>query len=110
MQAAIGLTFVVLNAACWAVKVVDRAPMAWKVQEQFEVVQLSQETTQYYTQSLFRLVCLTQNTRWIADNDVAPKTPGWQRWLEVALAHKDDNQWNSIEAMRRLVVLDHTST
>lgn len=108
-QAAIGLTYIILNALYWFAAVLP-ARLAWDltlytVETEGERWQVKHKN---YTGALTDLVKRTKTTGWGREFGIGivPTTRVWMRWLDDAEAAADDEKWNGGQRLGELFRLN----
>jgi hypothetical protein len=115
MQAALGVTYALLNVAYWfaAVLTIRDPELAWdcswlKVEEVGRLSNLARGETEWVEQGveysnsfelgLFYAIRLLRSTKWVRETGAVPRTEAWDEWLHLADEHLDDPGWNAKKA------------
>jgi len=113
MQAAIGITYVVLNGAYWVAALL---PERWTWDISHYKVDRNPEGTgalarqegddgikPNYTRTLWYTVQATKQIGWITTSGAAPNTDAWKKWLQLAYQNCNDPSWDAIGEKDRLM-------
>jgi len=99
MQAAIGVTFIALNGVYWGMALFPRKH-CWGLDQVFEVVEGDIIPRERFTQCLWSVIKITQETKWLKDSGALPQSAGWDEWLQEAEANKvRDPEWDAVGRM-----------
>lgn len=83
MQAAIGLSYIVLNGAYWLVAALIPGKQQWDLRA-YELKEEGMETKNNYTMMIWEALKQTGNARWVRRAKLVPDTPQWEEWLVEA--------------------------
>jgi hypothetical protein len=104
MQAATGITYIVLNGAYWVAALLpDR--WTWDISH-YKVEMLARHDdgiNSNYTKTLWYTVQATKEIGWITTSGAAPNTGAWKKWLDLAYQNRHDPNWNAIGEKDRLM-------
>lgn len=113
MQAAIGITYIVLNGAYWVAALLPEH-WTWDISH-YKVDRTHPEEggsahregddgiKPNYTRTLWYTVQATKQIRWITTSGAAPNTDAWKKWLQLAYEHCNDPSWDAIGVKDRLM-------
>lgn len=105
MQLAIGVAFILLNAAYWLVSL-QKKNRLWLVDQAYEVDHPDPKhrikEINSYTLLLWAAIQETSETKWLRDSGAAPDTEGWDAWLEEAGRNRGNPNWKAFERMTAL--------
>jgi len=121
MQAAVGASYVILNGLFWGAALVDKkyswdmsyyicndvTPPYAKDAEHNSETDHSKEGTASYTRTMWYAIRETKATAWVNKSGAAPKTPEWERWLDLAEANKANLDWGAVAAKDEVVGTDN---
>jgi len=116
MQAAIGVSYIVLNGAYWAASLVDKGAF-WDLSiyevedvtpEDAKDAHLEQDNTlagqPSFTRTMWYAIRETKKIGWVKRGGVAPRTPQWEEWLKLAEENaKNNRDWNAVELREEIV-------
>lgn len=117
MQAAIGLSYIILNGSFWGASLVNKSRF-WDLSHyQCEDITpadslLANEsqgetlaTQPSFTRTMWYAIRETKKIGWIKRGGVAPSTEKWDRWLDVAEqnAAAGNRTWNAVEMREKIV-------
>lgn len=97
-QIAVGLAYVILNIAYWAMALLTEPRQTWDVDSRYNVKLLERKVTANYTQALWNCIRTTRKVQWIHKGQFAPSTPNWDGWLKEAKRNAGNENWNPDEA------------
>lgn len=105
MQAAIGVSYIVLNGAFWAASLINKS-LFWDLSS-YEWKDITPEDAKHahqrqdgtlsgepsFTRTMWYAIRETKKTGWVRSGGAAPRTPQWEEWLTLA-------EKNAIEGVR----------
>jgi hypothetical protein len=113
MQAAVGITYIVLNGAYWVAALL---PERWTWDISHYKVDRNPEQTgalarqegddgirPNYTRTLWYTVQATKQIGWITTSGAAPNTDAWKKWLQLAYQNCNNPSWDAIGEKDRLM-------
>jgi hypothetical protein len=96
MQAALAVTYAVLNISYWFAAVLSiRNPRAAWDFSCFTVKESKRIRNQTYTNALGQAIRMSRTTDWVYQTKAAPETEAWRKWLQAAHEHLDDDSWDA---------------
>lgn len=117
MQAAIGLSYIILNGLFWAASLIpkdrfwdlslydiaDETPDDAKYAEDSQGETLATQPS--FTRTMWYAIRETKKIGWIKRSGAAPSTAKWDQWLEVAEenAVADNRTWNAVLMREKIV-------
>lgn len=123
MQAAIGLSYIILNGLFWAASLVAK-DLFWDLSN-YECVDITPRDAQNanlpqddtlegrpsFTRTVWYAIRETKKIGWITRGGVAPKTDQWDNWLRAAEenAIAGNREWNAVEMREAMVGQAETS-
>lgn len=117
MQAAIGLSYIILNGSFWAASLVPKR-LFWDLSnydchditltDAKEAEKLQEDTTEgkpSFTRTLWYAIRETKKIGWVTRGGVAPKTDEWDNWLKAAEenAIRGNRGWDAVRMMGVMV-------
>lgn len=118
MQAAIGVTYLVLNGAYWTVALIPQR-LSWHIQAYKVVmkddlplhIKNAHEAVDMgghieppsYTRTLWYAIHRSKGSKWLIDGEAAPQTDAWKEWIRLALENVDNPDWPAVEVKNRLM-------
>lgn len=102
MQAAAGATYILLNAAYWAIPLFSEIRHNWDT-SRYTVECLRTCEVTSYTETLWLAIQATKENAWVENGEMAPRTPEWETWLELAKEHCRNEKWAAVEAKTQLM-------
>lgn len=117
MQAAIGLSYILLNGLFWAVSLIEKKHF-WNLDRYkwFDETppdatnaQVSTADTTMghasYTRSLWYAIRETKSITWVRSSDAAPNTAVWDEWLKAAKrnAKAGKRDWDAVQAFKDMM-------
>ncbi|KAF4168171.1 hypothetical protein CNMCM6936_003279 [Aspergillus lentulus] len=84
IQIAVGLAYIILNLASWAMALLTDPREAWNMEHRYEVDLLEKKDNENYTQVLWDVIRTTGEIRWAKKTGAAPATKNWNGWLKEA--------------------------
>ena len=124
LQVAWAGSYVVLNAAYWIVAALP-ARLSWDLSA-FRATPLHYaggglaEDHPSFTQALWHAIAITRSSAWARDFDIAPKSRGWDEWLQEAANVADDwgerigkdgtlqlPEWNAPERLSEILAREY---
>ncbi|KAF2224904.1 hypothetical protein BDZ85DRAFT_233119 [Elsinoe ampelina] len=118
MQAAIGGTFIFLNAVYWLVALLPLKLFwhvnAYRVEKEQDLhphITRAHETVNFkgrelpdsYTRTLWYTIHRSRSTSWVWSSASVPDTPMWRQWISEAEQNVDNPNWDAVE--RKDVIL-----
>jgi hypothetical protein len=117
MQAAIGLSYIILNGSFWGASLIPRdkfwdlSNYDWKIitpDDSLDADKSQGETLSTqpsFTRTMWYAIRETKKIGWIKRGGIAPSTEKWDRWLEAAEqnAVKGNRAWNAVEMREKIV-------
>jgi hypothetical protein len=104
MQAAISVTYTVLNVLYWFAAVLSiRNPRAAWDFSCFIVEEPKSTPNPTYTKALAQAIRMSRDTGWVEKTKAMPESEAWREWLQEAGDHFDDDSWDAQEALSRLM-------
>jgi hypothetical protein len=117
MQAAIGLSYIVLNGAFWGSSLIKKSKF-WDLSS-YEVVDVTPADASYadafqndtlegrpsFTRTMWYAIRETKKIGWVKRGGAAPKTDEWDEWLKLAELNAADGnrKWNAVEVREAVV-------
>ncbi|KAG0648916.1 hypothetical protein D0Z07_4674 [Hyphodiscus hymeniophilus] len=117
MQAAIGVSYVVLNGLFWISALVEKrhfwdlSSYEWQdvTPDDAKNADIKQDDSPgghaSFTRTMWYAIRETKKTGWVSRGGAAPRTPQWEEWLEAAERNAKDNirNWNAVAERERIV-------
>ncbi|TAQ88031.1 hypothetical protein B7494_g3641 [Chlorociboria aeruginascens] len=117
MQAAVGSSYIVLNGAFWATSLLnkrlfwDLSNYEWEditpadAQDAHKKQDETVEGKPSFTRTMWYAIRETEKIQWVKRNGAAPRTPQWDRWLQLAEenAEKKNRDWNAVQQREDIV-------
>ncbi|TVY40031.1 hypothetical protein LOCC1_G007303 [Lachnellula occidentalis] len=122
MQAAIGVSYIVLNGAFWAISLLKKDKF-WDLSA-YEVEDITPEDAKNaykdsadtseaatfegkasFTRTMWYAIRETKRIGWVKKSGAAPTTPQWDEWLTLAEqeAQKGNRGWNAVQQREKIV-------
>ena len=117
MQAAIGVSYIVLNGAFWVISLLNKDKF-WDLSA-YEVTDITPDDAKNadvdstdtfegkasFTRTMWYAIRETKRIGWVKKSGAAPTTPEWDKWLNIAEqeALKENRGWNAVE-QREIIV------
>lgn len=104
MQIAVGLAYIILNLAYWALALLTEPRDIWNIDSRYEVERPDEgATSKYsnYTQVLWRAIQETGQIDWVKNAGMAPSTKNWDGWLDEAKENCRNPEWDAEAARDR---------
>jgi hypothetical protein len=100
MQAALAVTYALLNVAYWlaAVLTIRDPKLAWDC-SWVKVDEIGVTTSTSFTPALWHAMRLLRSTSWVKEANWMPRSAAWEAWLQVASEHLDDPDWDPTKAL-----------
>ena len=117
MQAAIGVSYIVLNGAYWAASLIDKG-MFWDLSnyewkditpDDAKNAHDTQDSTlsgkPSFTRTMWYAIRETKKIGWVRSGGAAPRTPQWEQWLDLAEKNAGDEirNWDAVEMREQIV-------
>jgi len=117
MQAAIGVSYIVLNGAFWIASLIpkgrfwDLSNYVWTditpsdARNAHEKQGDTLEGKPSFTRTMWYAIRETKKTGWVKRMGAAPATPKWEEWLKLAElnASRGNRKWNAVEKREEIV-------
>ncbi|TVY29432.1 hypothetical protein LHYA1_G001870 [Lachnellula hyalina] len=117
MQAAIGVSYIVLNGAFWLISLLNKGKFwdlsAYLVENitPLDAKNADKDSTDTFegkpsfTRTMWYAIRETKRIDWVKKSGAAPTTPQWDKWLNLAEqeARKDNRKWNAVEQREKIV-------
>lgn len=117
MQAAIGVSYIILNGAYWAASLISKDKFwdmsNYKVEditpEDARDADIAQDDTlegkPSFTRTLWYAMRETKKIGWVKKIGAAPITPQWEEWLKLAElnAEADNRTWDAVSKREEIV-------
>ncbi|PLB35964.1 uncharacterized protein BDW47DRAFT_109533 [Aspergillus candidus] len=104
-QIAVGLAYVILNIAYWAMALLTEPRQTWDIDSRYSIKPIERKLTDNYTQVLWHCIRTTGKVHWIHKGQLAPSTPNWDGWLKEARRNSGREDWNPDEARDRWMAM-----
>lgn len=98
IQIAVGLAYIILNFAYWAMALLAGPEDMWNMEARYDVVTIEEDQTKNFTQVLWKAIRATGEVDWIKKNKIAPDTKNWDGWLAEAKVNCKEKDWDCEEA------------
>lgn len=115
MQAAIGVSYVVLNGAFWIAALIkknqfwDLSLYEWEditpvdAKDADKSQNNTPEGKPSFTRTMWYAIRETKKIDWVRRNGAAPSTPQWDQWLEEALSMVENADWEAVRRKNEIV-------
>ncbi|KAJ6032095.1 hypothetical protein N7540_002827 [Penicillium herquei] len=101
IQIAVGLAYIILNLAYWAMALLTEPKQTWNMEARYNVEVLEDVVRTNFTQVLWDSIQATGKIGWIKKTHAAPATKNWDGWLNEAKANWNNKEWKAEEARDR---------
>jgi hypothetical protein len=96
MQIAVGLAYVILNIAYWAMALLTEPHHTWNMKERYDIKRTNEKTIrENFTAVMWDTIQATKEIDWIKKAKVAPATKNWDGWLQDAKKNCDNPRWDA---------------
>ncbi|OQD85099.1 hypothetical protein PENANT_c011G05669 [Penicillium antarcticum] len=100
MQIAVGLAYVILNIAYWAMALLTEPGDTWNMEDRYDIEKANKpKMTENFTLAMWEAIQATKEIEWLRRAKIAPGTQNWDKWLEEAKENCHDPNWPA-EAQR----------
>lgn len=117
MQAALAVTYLLLNAVYWFAALLPSKThwefprYQWEDVTPEDARNMYRDTTEgdsgrpSFTRSLWKAILETKSVAWVRKGGAAPNTPAWNRWLDLAESNAQDSNrdWPFMEEKQKIV-------
>jgi len=118
MQAAIGVTYLVLNGLYWMVallpeklswhtaayKVVENDKLPYHMINAHEDAEINgQWQPPSYTRTLWYAIHRSKGSKWLASGSAMPETDAWKEWTKQAFENLDNPDWDAVGVKNHLM-------
>lgn len=112
MQAALAVTYLLLNAVYWFVALMP-STTHWEF-PRYEIDDVTPDDAKYshnygvtmnspppFTHSLWKAILVSKDTGWVRRSGAAPEGDRWDQWLKLAKRNASDNnrEWDAVRAI-----------
>jgi hypothetical protein len=97
IQIAVGLAYIILNLAYWAMALLTDPREVWNMEHRYEVELLEKKQNENFTQVLWDVIRTTGEIRWAKKTGAAPATKNWNGWLKEAKENAHNPDWDCVE-------------
>ncbi|PKX91470.1 uncharacterized protein P174DRAFT_443463 [Aspergillus novofumigatus IBT 16806] len=97
IQIAVGLAYIILNLAYWAMALLTDPRGVWNMEHRYEVELLERKDNENFTQVLWDVIRTTGEIRWAKKTGAAPATKNWKGWLKEAKENAHNPNWDCVE-------------
>ena len=94
VQIAVGLAYIILNLAYWAMALLTEPSQMWNMGDRYIVEALEDRPNANFTQVLWSAIQSTGRIGWIKKTHAAPATKNWDGWLAEAKANCRKKDWD----------------
>lgn len=94
IQIAVGLAYIILNLAYWAMALLTEPSEMWNMDERYVVERLEDHPNDNFTQVLWDAIQTTEKVGWVKKTQAAPATKNRKGWLAEAKENCRDKNWN----------------
>ncbi|KAJ5738791.1 hypothetical protein N7493_001946 [Penicillium malachiteum] len=101
IQIAVGLGYIILNLAYWAMALLTEPKQTWNMEARYNVELLEDHVRANFTQVLWDSIRTTGKIGWIKKTHAAPATKNWDGWLQEAKENWNNHEWKAEEARDR---------
>lgn len=101
IQIAVGLAYIVLNLAHWALALLTKPNENFNLGVRYNIEVLEDKVNENYTQLLWDAIRITGSIEWVKKTGSAPQTKHWDGWLEEAKENFQNLNWDPEEALDR---------
>ena len=98
MQLVIGVSFAFLNVAYWLVALFPDAQQ-WNL-ERYIAEDVYRSEKHNFTQALYQAIKLSRSKAWVQQGKVAPESPAWKEWIDMAYDAIDEDDWDCEGALK----------
>ncbi|KAJ5711326.1 hypothetical protein N7488_005482 [Penicillium malachiteum] len=101
IQIAVGLGYIILNLAYWAMALLTEPKQTWNMEARYNVELLEDRVCANFTQVLWDSIRTTGKIGWVKKTHAAPATKNWDGWLQEAKENWNNPDWKAEEARDR---------
>lgn len=101
IQIAVGLAYIVLNLAHWALALLTKPNENFNLGVRYDIEVLEDKVNQNITQVLWDAIRTTGSIEWVKKTGAAPQTKNWDGWLEEAKENSQNSDWDPEKARDR---------
>jgi len=101
IQIAVGLAYIVLNLAYWAMALLTEPSQMWNMNDRYVVERLDSHPNPNFTKALWDAIRTTERIGWAKKTQAAPATKNWDGWLDEAKKNCRNADWDCEEARDR---------
>jgi hypothetical protein len=99
MQIAVGLAYVILNIAYWAMALLTEPRDTWNMAGRYDIERTEEpKFTNNFTRAMWETIRATKEIEWLKRAKVAPGTKNWEGWLDDAKRNCEDPNWDAEKA------------
>ncbi|KAJ5396512.1 hypothetical protein N7509_004625 [Penicillium cosmopolitanum] len=101
IQIAVGLAYIILNLAYWAMALLTDPSEMWNMDDRYVVEKIDDHPNDNFTQVLWDAIRTTERIAWVKKTKSAPATKNWDGWLAEAKENCRDKDWKCEAARDR---------
>jgi hypothetical protein len=110
LQIAVGLAYIILNLAYWAMALLTDPADMWNMASRYNVEELPGADRKNYTLVLWDAIRTTGKIGWVKKTGMAPSTKNWDGWLQEAKDNSNNPDWDSEAARNKWMSMKFGST
>ncbi|KAJ5325757.1 uncharacterized protein N7506_008859 [Penicillium brevicompactum] len=94
IQIAVGLAYIILNLAYWAMALLTEPSEMWNMEDRYVVEKLEDHENANFTLVLWDAIRTTKRIGWAKKTQAAPATKNWAGWLAEAKENSHKQDWD----------------